>query len=383
MIGTAALAAAIVTGCVAGIAGTVSADAATASAGAASAPAATAPAVLAGLACRTLNQCVAVGANTPTMPTQLAAGTWNGKKWARVAVPKPSGSGNVSLGGVACPAANECVAVGDAWPLRSGSNYAIASYWNGKRWTTGRAADPSGQSLLTAISCATATSCFAVGQVIPSGKVTWTGLIEHWDGKHWAQQAAPLPHGTSDGTLNGVSCLTKSFCVAVGNDSAGELIERWNGKAWSATGPGASPDDILWSVSCPAAATCFAVGGDVSGGVVVERWNGKSWSSVAAPAPSAKQTVPSLQSVSCASATRCLAVGNDLAPGVFADAWNGSKWRAVGTSFSGGHIGSFEQVSCLGATNCVALGSVSSFSAAWRSESAFWNGKSWRVVPTA
>jgi hypothetical protein len=41
------------------------------------------------------------------------------------------------------------------------------------------------------------------------------------------------------------------------------------------------------------------------------------------------------------------------------------------------------EVRCLAATSCVALGSVSSTSAAWRSESAFWNGKSWKVVLTA
>jgi hypothetical protein len=50
---------------------------------------------------------------------------------------------------------------------------------------------------------------------------------------------------------------------------------------------------------------------------------------------------------------------------------------------SGAHLGDVEEVQCLSATSCVALGSVSPFSAAWRSVSAFWNGKSWRVVPAA
>jgi hypothetical protein len=68
---------------------------------------------------------------------------------------------------------------------------------------------------------------------------------------------------------------------------------------------------------------------------------------------------------------------------VFADRWNGKSWQLVSVPASGSHLGYLVEVRCLTATSCVALGSVSSVSAAWRSESAFWNGKSWKVVLTA
>jgi hypothetical protein len=357
------------------------ASAALASAGAA--PAATYPAVLSGLACRTLSDCVAVGENAPTMPTQLAGNQWNGKHWSRVAMPKPAGSVNVSVGSVACPAARECVTVGQAYPT-SGNYYAIAAYWNGSRWTVGKAAAPGTSSELMAVSCVSRSSCFAVGQYTLKGGLSFTVLIEHWNGKGWTQLAAPVPHGTSYGSLNDVSCATKSFCVAVGSDGAGELIERWNGRTWTATTPPSSTSSgILWGVSCPATTSCYAVGGNVAGkGAVIERWNGKKWSYVTAPVPTGSVS-PWLQSVSCVSAASCVAVGDELKPQVFADRWDGKSWKPVSMSASGGHLGDLLEVRCLAATSCVALGSVSSTSAAWRSESAFWNGKSWKVVLTA
>jgi hypothetical protein len=357
------------------------ASAAVAPAGAA--PAVTSPAVLSGLACRTLSDCVAVGENTPTMPSQLIGNQWNGKHWSRVAMPKPAGSVNVSVGGVACPAARECVTVGQAYP-KSGDYYAIAEYWNGSRWTVGKAAAPGSSSELMAVSCANPSSCFAVGEYTLKGKLSFTVLIEHWNGKGWTQLAAPVPHGTSYGSLYDVSCATKSFCVAVGSDSAGELVERWNGKTWTATTPPSSTSSgTLWGVSCPATTSCYAVGGDQVGtGAVVERWNGKKWSYAAAPVPKGSQS-PWLQDVSCVSATSCLAVGDELTSQVFSDRWNGKSWKPVSMSASGGHLGYLVEVRCLTATSCVALGSVSSVSAAWRSESAFWNGKSWKVVLTA
>jgi hypothetical protein len=346
-------------------------------------PSATAPAALAAMACRSAKDCMAVGSNTPTMATQLAAEQWNGKKWTRLPMLKPAGVVNAGANGVACPAARVCVAVGDAFPANGPGPYALAGYWNGARWTTGRAAAPGSSSELIAISCPTAASCYAVGEYNPKGKViTTAALIEHWNGKSWAQQTAPMPHGAPFGQLVAVSCATVKFCVAVGTTGAGELIERWNGNAWIAAVPAAPADTNLWGVSCPTAASCYAVGGTGSG-TVIERWNGKAWSRSAAPVP-AHSTSPFLQSVSCVSSARCLAVGDDLnnSPTVFADQWNGTTWKPVSMTTSGPRLGDFEQVQCLGATTCVALGSASPFSAAWRSESAFWNGKSWKVVPT-
>ena len=350
-------------------------------AGAAPADAAAYPAVLAGLDCRTISHCVAVGANTPTMPDQLAANNWNGKVWYRVAMPKPAGSGSVSMASVSCPATHGCVAVGEAY-AKNGQPYAIAGYWNGAHWLVAKAAAPGVSSSLSAVSCPNPASCYAAGQYTPKGSSSWTALIEHWNGKKWLQQTAPVPHGSSYGSLYAVSCASASMCVAVGTDGAGELIERWNGKSWSDTVPAATSSGTLWGVSCPSASSCYAVGGDAVGtGAAVERWNGEKWSGSTIQVP-AGSDFPTLQSVSCPSASACLTVGNGLNNKVFADYWNGKAWKLISMSASGPRLGYLVQVRCLTANSCVALGSVSSISAEWRSESAFWNGKSWKVVPT-
>jgi len=340
------------------------------------------PVALSGFACRTLTHCVAVGANAPQMATKLVAERWNGSSWSTIAMPKPADTGDVAPGDVACPADHECVAVGVGYQ-RTGSGYfAIAEHWNGSRWTAARAADPGSSSLVGAVSCPSARSCYAVGQYTPRGSLAWAPLIEHWDGGQWFQQTAPVPPGTSYGSLSGVSCPTAKFCVAVGTDGAGALIERWNGRRWSASVP-SSPSAMLYGVSCPSAASCFAVGtGSAAGGSLVERWRGGRWTGSVTPVPSGS-SYPWLQSVSCASATRCLAVGDDLDPGVYADSWNGRGWHLVSMVAVGGHLGELTEVRCLAAASCVALADTTQTSATQRSESAFWNGTRWKVIPTA
>jgi hypothetical protein len=342
------------------------------------------PAALGALACRTVTDCMAIGANTPQMANQMIAERWNGSHWSRTTMPKPAGVVDVFAGGIACPANRECVAVGGGYPAAGSGPSALAGIWNGSRWTVARAAAPGSSSELAAVSCPTAASCYAVGNFTPQHSAASDALIEHWNGKKWAQQTAPDPRGSSFDDLSDVSCPSATFCVAVGTDGAGELIERWNGRSWSAATPKSRSSAILSGVSCPSARSCFAVGSNLtaSGGSVVERWNGATWSGSVTPVPRGA-SFPGLQSVSCVSATRCLAVGNDLNPGVYAAAWNGSGWHLAAVTATGGHLGDFDEVRCLSATSCVALAATTQFAASARSESAFWNGTRWKVVLTA
>jgi hypothetical protein len=341
------------------------------------------PAAVQALACRTLTNCMAIGANTPQMATQLIAERWNGSRWSRSAMPKPTGADEVAPGGIACPGNRECVAVGVGYQAGGSGFFALAGSWNGARWTAARAAAPGSGSLLTAVSCPSTTSCYAVGNYTPKGSSAADALIEYWNGRHWSQQTAPDPRGTEFNELSDVSCPSAKFCVAVGANDAGAVIERWNGHSWSATTPRASSSAILSGVSCPSATSCLAVGSNVtsSGGSLVERWNGSSWSGSVTPVPRGAM-YPGLQSVSCASATRCLAVGDDVNPAAYAVSWNGRGWRLVSMATSGGRIGGFIAVTCLAATSCAALGATTQSAASARSESAFWNGTRWKVVLT-
>jgi hypothetical protein len=349
-------------------------------------PAAPFPATVVAFHCWTVSDCIAVGANSPQMATQLIAERWNGTRWTRSAMPKPAGANEITISGVACPSRAECVAAGTGYPPAGSKNgaFPFADYWNGSRWTAGRAAAAGSGGGFAAVSCSSARNCYAVGQYTPKGTNATAALIEHWNGAAWSKQNAPVPAGTTFGELTAVSCPSAKFCVAVGTDSSGVLIERWTASGWSMSAPRSAPSAGLYGVSCPSASSCFAVGSNLtaSGGSLVERWNGKTWSASTTPVPR-KASYPGLQAVSCVSATRCLAVGEDANPGAYADSWNGSGWHLVSMTTTGGHIGAFYAVSCLAATNCAALGASTQIAATARPESAFWNGARWKVVPTA
>lgn len=348
----------------------------------ASGPDATFPAALGALACRSLTNCMAIGANTPQMATQMIAERWNGSRWSRLTMPKPAGVDEVANGGVACPSNGECVAVGVGYPAPSsrGSFFPIAGYWNGSRWTAGRAAS---SGMLSAVSCPAVRSCYAVGNYTPKG-TSEVPLIEHWNGAKWSKQAAPAPRGASFAILLDVSCSSAKFCVAVGMDGSGVLIERWNGTRWSVSAPRSAPSAMLNGVSCQSASSCFAVGSNLTtrGGSLVERWNGRTWSQSTTTVPR-NASYAGLQSVSCVSATHCLAVGDYVTNGVYTVSWNGRGWHLVSMTTTGGHLGDLFDVICLAATSCVALGGTTQFAATDRSESAFWNGTRWKVVLTA
>jgi len=128
----------------------------------------------------------------------------------------------------------------------------------------------------------------------------------------------PSPNpGTSGNVLSSVSCVSVSFCVAVGYQDSGSgyltLVEQWNGSVWSTvTSPNPSTsDNSLYSVSCVSVSFCVATGYQYSGSgylTLVEQWDGTSWSTETSPSPGTNSNV--LSSVSCVSVSFCVATGN-------------------------------------------------------------------------
>ena len=105
----------------------------------------------------------------------LAAGCGTGRAHAAPAGqprsprprPAPSATGVVkqadSLTGVACLPAGTCVAVGWYYYGATGPSLTLAMRWNGRAWLTEPAPSHGQHSQLDGVSCATATSCLAVG----------------------------------------------------------------------------------------------------------------------------------------------------------------------------------------------------------------------------
>ena len=138
---------------------------------------------------------------------------------------------------VSCASTAFCFAVGTTYfgPNRSHQK-PVAERWNGKTWSVVPTPTPTGtkNSVLTAVSCTTATDCTAVGSSSP------TPLAEHWNGKAWSIVPVAKPVAPNFATLSAVACTNTKFCIAVGSQAAKNaplktLTEQWNGSTWSVT----------------------------------------------------------------------------------------------------------------------------------------------------
>ncbi|MDA8400564.1 MAG: hypothetical protein M0008_11070 [Actinomycetota bacterium] len=254
---------------------------------------------------------------------------YNGSNWSIVNSPNPdtSPSSLNQLMGVDCVSSTSCIAVGDsqAAPTTSGTQQPVetlAEIWNGTSWSTMTSQNPStSANYLNGISCVSSSSCVATGFYINSSGAPQT-LVEYWNGTSWVIQTSPNTSTSQDNFLYGVSCASSTSCEAVGDyiDSSGvyqTLIEYWNGTSWvTQTSPNTSTslNNFLYGVSCSSSSSCMTVGGyvDSSGATetLAESRNGTSWSIPTTPNPSS--TMNALNGVTCASSASCLATGFEM-----------------------------------------------------------------------
>jgi hypothetical protein len=320
-----------------------------------------------------------------------------------VAVPAASSPGHSavpvfsSADGVSCPRASYCVAVG-AYNANDVVRV-LTELWNGTSWSVVPSPGPHGavSSMLTAVSCLSASHCVAVGSYTDGSDRT-RALTEIWNGSSWAIIGSPKPKGGTEIGLSGVSCATASHCVAVGSYTNHAsvpvtLTELWNGSSWSVVAspnPVGSSSSSLAAVSCASASACMAVGSDLDADFVedslAELWNGTSWSLVPSPAPAGAQG-SDLDAVSCPQPGRCRAVGNyvdgDSVSQTLAESWNGSSWSVVASPTpSGSPSSDLYGISCAGGSHCLAVGHSYSPSSAAKDDTLLesWNGTSWSIV---
>jgi putative hemolysin len=286
-------------------------------------PTATATAELYGVSCNS-SLCMAVGTDYAATPSPHAA-TWNGSSWsATSAPPTPSGSTFAQLTGVACPAANLCVAVG--WYQTATADRPFAEVWNGTSWTLQTLALPpnTNWSKVIDVSCPSTTSCSAVGYVETSGQPR-KALILGWNGSTWSVQTSAFPSGANGAQLGGIDCASTSSCAAVGQYEDGSgvthaLAEGLSGGTWSlqtVPDPVSGSAPSLNDVSCSSSSNCEAVGGYTSTTPSAEPlaagWNGSSWTLQSVPKATGTSDA-TLYGLSCP--TTCLAVGLTTFTGV-------------------------------------------------------------------
>jgi len=308
------------------------------------------------VSCTTPTACTAVGHQSDFTNGQTLAQRWDGTSWTIQPSAAVAGS-LVDLIGVSCPSAASCVAVGKG----PGGGTPLAEHWDGTTWTTKPTVNPKpadADSFFSGVSCTSPSACTAVGVSInhaganPPGAVFT--LAERWDGTAWKVQPTPNPGGT--GSFRAVSCTSATSCFAVGFGGSTPLAAHWNGTTWTTQAtPSPGPSGAFSGVSCTSDTACTAVGNYSNGTTalpLVARWNGSTWTLQATP--NANQ-FGLLSSVSCGSATSCTAVGQNSNGQNLAEHWDGSSWTVQPTP-NRNPLTRVASVSCPTTASCTAVG---------------------------
>lgn len=310
--------------------------------------------------------CVAVGWSVdPSGKNRTLAEFWDGHKWAVEPSPNISTDNN-GFDDMTCASATFCEGVGSYVDSSVPYLHTLVENWNGSTWTIQPSAnhDPYA-SILTGASCISATSCEAVGWWYNAAGTRQT-LAESWDGHSWTLQPAPN-QGSADSFLLTPSCASATSCEAVGdyyNASGIEqtLAEFWNGRTWTiqpSPDPGTGLNNFQY-LSCASASVCEVVGwyanGTGPGQSLIEGWDGRTWT--VQPSPNEGTSWNVMGAISCPSTKSCVAVGEYI-NGAWQNeswSWNGHKWTVQLVPNVGTGSNYIDAVSCVSATSCGATG---------------------------
>jgi hypothetical protein len=369
-----------------------------------------------GISCDAPGNCGAVGTYLsgagPGTPSGLvmseSGGVWGPAE--AVTLPgdaRPPDEQDVQLGGISCPGAGDCTAVGtyvteddqtEAW-----LDTETAGVWRpategvlpADTATDTNTNDGDSGLVLDAVSCSSPGNCVAVGDFDTAD--TWQqGLVlTETDGQWALGTEGLLPVGASATrpvvNLTSVSCTGTGDCVAVGNytDASGNdqgLVLTESNGTWSAAeagwpaSSGANPGVWLTSVSCWATGDCATVGGyydpttatapeDAVPLVMVE--SDGTWAGAISPAVPADADAAGLTAVSCAPDGSCAAIGNYETrtssptiggmPGALllsgsGDVWSPATELAPPANAGPGAGPVLTSVSCAGSGDCYAVG---------------------------
>jgi len=334
-------------------------------------PAGTKVADLNDLTCRGVNACLVAGdystSTSDTATSHALALIYNGTSLKPTpAVPVPAGTMNASLSGVSCVTMSYCVAIGEAdgssAAFGEDGELALLETWNGAKWTLRTVSETSGTSDTepTGIACATPAFCALTGEKVTvsgsssSPTISFGLYFAAWNGKTLTTMKSAAAGSSADLVAPvSVSCATSSTCGVTGivadlsssasTASVGSFTEIWNGSAWqlaSTPWPAGSTEAITLGISCHAAHSCEAVGGDSTDPVtatdpsvdaVAVSYNGTTGTLQALTAP-AQGNSDVFSDVSCLPWGTCVAVGDTgkdsaTSPATMTGLWNGTAWR--------------------------------------------------------
>ncbi len=283
------------------------------------------------VSCASATDCVAVGWGKIILNE-------TGGTWSSMITPAPANSWSLQapwLFSVACPSVGNCVAVGTYTDASNEPVPAalIATETDGS-WSALEAPLPAdavqggANTGLSDVVCSSVGNCTAIGTYTASDGQA--GLIVTESAGTWSATRAPLPAnaGSRPPQLTSVACPSAGDCAVVGyyqDDS-----QRYHGlvlvessDTWSATeaalpsSPNAVRDGRLYSIACPSATTCTAVGNYVDNaqgaqGLILDFALPDvpgSQSALEAPLPSDAVSNVTLTAIACGAKDTCSAVG--------------------------------------------------------------------------
>jgi hypothetical protein len=311
------------------------------------------------ISCTSRSQCTTVGV---TAQGRTLAERCNGSQESvqRTADPQVERFSQ-QLTSLSCLRSARCVAINSYGEL-SGGTSSSAEDWNGARWrlrsfATLASANNTVQTVLSDVSCPVAGSpCMVVGQSVAGfAGGNREALAESWNGTSFSLLPAP----PDAGDLLGVSCVSASACVAVGDANVQSVaaIDSWNGSGWTSQAAAVGATELT-AISCATATDCMALGVNEANGAIAEFFNGTSWT--LEPLPAKANPI----AIDCPTVTRCIAVGTGTI-----DYWNGTTWSAQSGVSSREQL---DAVSCLTASSCMAVGDQAA-----RMLAEYWNGNRW------
>ncbi len=332
------------------------------------------------LSCPSTHHCVAAGVAAPVpVVGAVTESDDGGAHWSAGRLP----AGPEAIVALDCPTTRHCLALADvAAPpkLAQQGNDVVAEILSsddgGRSWRGDLVTAP--PDTLDALSCPTASTCYAVGATLEANGVFPQDAIVTTDdgGARWIAEQVPAfppqpPTGTSGseilgGGLTSISCFGPRSCVAGG--AAGVLATN-DGATWAiryqTPGPdngGVVADGVLFGqlqlLACPTLSRCVGVI-STADGVELELSvdGGRSWRSAASP------TVTSVTSLTCPASSECLAAGSGSRGAIVLESFDGGRrWSAapvpglLEAAVDGVAAASYTTIACAAPRYCVALG---------------------------
>ena len=305
------------------------------------------------ISCPAAHDCYAVGTNPwPGSGTPFVAHLTHGV-WSFAEPPWPTVGKLGQLDAIDCYSPSVCVAVGSSNGAHGGHQQDLALRLAHGRWhLTTFAAPAHTADILRDVSCAGEGRCVAVGERPNAHAAIAYSLAAG----HWTPTRIPPPTGEPASTglaLSGVSCASKTHCVAVGSDSyTGQPFTATLGAgAWKASAPVVPENESdTWSygvarISCATPSSCVAVGDrENRHGVLrplVSTLKGNAWTFSTLRRLIAGNG--NLADIDCLTTQKCFAIGSQgaeiLTEGLHAGSWRGAIHATTASTY-------WNEVSC-------------------------------------